>query len=88
MWNLPSTVQWGHPNSSGEQITGVVDIGDFGFSVVADAQNQKTPCDFWRSIAAAVTALGGYAPPGAVVNQTLVAVPNDPSANFVGGNAT
>ncbi len=43
---------------------------------------QKTPCGFWREVAAAVTNLGGYAPPGSVVQQGLVTVGNDPSVNY------
>ncbi len=84
--NIPPTVKWDHPVSSGEQIGGVVEAGDLGFRTISDTQNQKTPCDFWRNIAAAVTNLGGYAPPGAVVQQSLVKVLGDQSANFVGGN--
>ncbi|KIH88214.1 hypothetical protein SPBR_06820 [Sporothrix brasiliensis 5110] len=86
--NFPSTIQWDHPvsNSSGEQIMGVLNMGDFRFSTINDTQNEKTPCQFWRNVAAAVTNLGGYAPPGAVVEQTLVKADNDPSANYVGGN--
>ncbi|KAJ9151183.1 Alpha/beta-hydrolase [Pleurostoma richardsiae] len=85
--NLPPTVSWGHPSSTGEKISGVVNVGDWGFSTVSDDQDEKTPCDFWRNVAAAVTNLGGYAPPGTVVQQSLVAVPNNPSANYVGSNA-
>jgi carboxylesterase type B len=92
------TIQWNHPDSSGEQVTGVLDVEDTQFASVTDTQNEKTPCDFWVQVAAAVTNLGtsslpisnpdtdklsgGYAPPDAVVNQTLVPVTNDPSANY------
>lgn len=86
VWNVPSTVTWDHPNSAGEEISGVLNVADLGFSSVSDSQNQKTPCDFWRSVAAAVTSLGGYAPPGSELDQTLVAVVGNPSANYVGGN--
>ncbi len=82
VFNLPPTVRWDHPNSAGEQMAGVVNVGDWGFGTVLDDQNEKTPCDFWRNIAAAVTALGGYAPPGAVVAQSLVNATGDPSANY------
>ncbi|KAI0169237.1 alpha/beta-hydrolase [Hypoxylon sp. FL1284] len=87
--NLPPTVRWDHPSSGdGEQIAGVVSLGDLGFSTVSDDQNEKTPCDFWRDVAAAVTSLGGYSPPGAVVGQALAALDpaSDPSANYKGGN--
>jgi len=33
----------------------------------------------WREIAAAVTDLGGYAPPGSVVPTTIVDVTKDPT---------
>ncbi|CAK7222974.1 hypothetical protein SCUCBS95973_005017 [Sporothrix curviconia] len=85
--DIPPTIQWNHPNVSSEGITGVLNVGDLGFGTVSDSQNQKTPCDFWRNVAAAVTNLGGYAPPGAVVQQSLVTVTNDPSGNYVGGNS-
>jgi len=35
-----------------------------------------------REIAAAVTDLGGYAPPGSVVPPTIFDVTNDPSTNY------
>ncbi|KAK0708346.1 Carboxylesterase family-domain-containing protein [Lasiosphaeris hirsuta] len=84
VWNMPPTVQWNHPSSGGglESIQGVVNVGDWGFGTIGDVQNQKTPCDFWRGFAAAVTALGGYAPPGAVVAQGLVDVRVDASRNY------
>ncbi|KAI2617823.1 alpha/beta-hydrolase [Hypoxylon sp. NC1633] len=87
IFNLPPTVRWDHPDSRAEQIAGVVSLGDWGFATVRDSQNQKTPCDFWRDVAAAVTSLGGYSPPGAVVWQGLLALDVlDPSANYRGGN--
>lgn len=89
VFDLPSTIQWDHPvsNHSGEQIMGVLNVGDFSFSTINDTQNEKSACDFWRSVAAAVTSLGGYAPPGAIVAQSLVKVGNNPSANYIGGNS-
>ncbi|KAI1766957.1 alpha/beta-hydrolase [Hypoxylon sp. FL1150] len=88
MLNLPPTVKWNHPSSGGEQISGVVSLGDWGFSTVSDNQNDKSSCDFWREVAAAAMSLGGYSPPGAVVQQGLVAqdAAQDPSANYKGGN--
>jgi carboxylesterase type B len=86
-WNIPPTIQWNHPNSAGEQISGIVNVGDWGFSTSSDDQNKKSSCDFWRQFAAAATSAGGYAPPGAVVQQNLVATSGNPSANYVGGNA-
>lgn len=45
--DIPTTIQWNHPDSSGEEITGVLNVGDVGFSSVTDDQNEKTACDFW-----------------------------------------
>jgi carboxylesterase type B len=84
--NLPPTVKWNHPNSAGEMISGVVNVGDWGFGTVSDDQNQKGACDFWRGFAAAVTALGGYSPPGVVIAQSLTTVTGNVSARYVGGN--
>lgn len=80
--NVPPAIAWNHPDSSGEKITGVLNVDDIGFDTVADAQNERTPCDFWREVAAAITNVGGYAPPGAVVPQSLVPVEGDPSVNY------
>ncbi|KAK4643571.1 hypothetical protein QC761_407080 [Podospora bellae-mahoneyi] len=86
--NLPPAIRWNHPVSGrGEQISGVLDVGGWGITTVSDDKNQKTPCDFWRGFAAAVTALGGYSPPGEVVPQNLVRAEGDVSRNYVGGNA-
>lgn len=84
--NLPPTVTWGHPDSSPEQMKGVVNVGDWGLGAIADTQNDKSACDFWHDVAAAVTNLGGYAPPDAVVMQGLVKVTGDASVNYRGGN--
>jgi hypothetical protein len=62
IFNIPSAIEWKHPDSSGEQITGVLNVGDLGFSWISDTQNEKTPCDFWREVAAAATNLGRLHP--------------------------
>ncbi|KAH8816214.1 Alpha/Beta hydrolase protein [Xylogone sp. PMI_703] len=80
--NIPSAISWPHPNSSGNQISGVLNVGDWGFSTISDSQNEKASCEFWRELAAAVANLGGYAPPGSVVSQSLIHVPNNASANY------
>ncbi len=67
LWNLPPTVHWSHPNCNGSQSRGVVNVGDWGFTTISDSQNQRMQCDFWKSFATTVTALGGYSPPGAGV---------------------
>lgn len=60
--NVPTAIYWPHPVSSAEMITGVLDVGDLWFSTVSDTQNKKTPCNFWRNVAAAVTSLGSFSP--------------------------
>lgn len=62
--------------------TGVLDAGDLGFSLITDGKTTKSRCQFWRDVAAAVTNLGGYAPPGSVVPTNLVPVTGDPSRNY------
>ncbi|KAK3381333.1 Alpha/Beta hydrolase protein [Podospora didyma] len=89
IFNIPPTVQWNHPSTKtgGDNIAGVVDVGNWGFGTVSDTQNQKQPCDFWREFSAAATALGGYAPPGEVVSQGMVKISgDDASARYKGGN--
>lgn len=68
--------------SSGDEITGVLNAGDLGFSVISDPEMKESVCGFWRDVAAAVTNLGGYAPLGGVVATTIVDVMNDPSLNY------
>ncbi|KAI8957846.1 Alpha/Beta hydrolase protein [Daldinia sp. FL1419] len=67
IFSIPPAIRWNHPSSQTEQISGVAILGNWGFSTVKDNQNEKAACDFWGYIAAAVTSLGGYSPPGAVV---------------------
>ncbi|GAB1315730.1 Esterase and lipase [Madurella fahalii] len=88
LWNLPPAVRWDHPSSTGEQIAGVLDVGGWGFGSVSDDKNPKSSCDFWRALAAAVTALGGYSPPGTVVAQDLITVEGNVSRNYAGGNGS
>ncbi|KAL8788912.1 MAG: hypothetical protein Q9213_001435 [Squamulea squamosa] len=80
--NTPPAITWPKPGNAGDAITGVLNAGDLGFGVVTDGQDTRTRCDFWREVAAAVTGLGGYAPPGSVVKQGLVEVWGDPSGSY------
>ncbi|KAL8800938.1 MAG: hypothetical protein Q9182_004820 [Xanthomendoza sp. 2 TL-2023] len=80
--NIPPAITWPKPGNSGDAYTGVLNAGDLGFRIIEDGQTKKSRCGFWRDVAAAVTGLGGYAPPGSVVGQSLVPVKNDPSANY------
>ena len=82
--NIPPAITWPKPNTNGDAISGVLNAGDLGFTTVTDSQTARSRCDFWRDVAAAVTALGGYAPPGSVVQSNLpgVDVGDDPSGNY------
>lgn len=80
--NLPPAISWPKPDNSGDAITGLLDATDLGFFLTTDQQTKKSVCDFWVQVEAAVTNVGGYAPPGSVVAQALVPEPGDPSANY------
>ncbi|KAL8994964.1 MAG: hypothetical protein Q9169_005205 [Polycauliona sp. 2 TL-2023] len=81
---IPPAISWPKAeNSAGRDVIGgVLDAGDLGFRLINDEQTRRSRCGFWRDIQAAVTGLGGYAPPGSVVGQNLVPVQGDPSRNF------
>jgi len=81
-FNIPPAITWPEPDNSGDQISGVLNAGNLGFSTITDGETGKNTCDFWVQVAAAVTNLGGYAPPGSVVQTNLVNVANNPSANY------
>lgn len=83
-FNLPPAISWPQPGNTGDALTNVLDATDLGFNYITDDLTRKSRCGFWEDVAAAVTSLGGYAPPGSVVPTTLVPVTNDPSANFSG----
>ena len=80
--NIPPAITWPKPGNTGDALTGVLDATDVGFVLETDQLTRKSVCNFWVQVAAAVTDLGGYAPPGSVVPSTLVPVTNDPSANY------
>lgn len=84
--NFPPSVRWEHPSAAGEDVKGVVNVGDWGFSSVSDAQMGRGACEFWRGeVSGKVTALGGYAPPsGGVAGRGEEG--EGASRNFVGGN--
>jgi len=74
VFTLPWTVDWPQVASTGsadQQFTNVLDAGDFRFRLIADAQDQRDPCQFWVDVLAAATSEGGYAPPGSVVGSPL-----------------
>ncbi|MCJ1229610.1 hypothetical protein MMC12_006279 [Toensbergia leucococca] len=80
--NLPPAINWPLVGNSGDEFTGVLNAGDLGFSLISDPEDTKSVCGFWEQIASAATNLGGYAPPDAVVETTILPVGNDPSANY------
>ena len=80
--NIPSAITWPKPGHGGDALSGVLDVNDLGFKLLTDEQTTEGRCGFWRDVAAAATGLGGYAPPGAVVQTNLVNVGGNPSANY------
>ncbi|KAL8784797.1 MAG: hypothetical protein Q9195_008896 [Heterodermia aff. obscurata] len=83
--NIPPAIPWPKPLNDGDALAGVLEATDLGFTVnMADTQTAKSVCSFWFQAEAAMTNLGGYAPPGSVVSTTLVPVNGDPSANYGG----
>ena len=45
--------------STGNEITGVLNAGDLGFSIISDSQTEESVCSFWREVGAAITNIGG-----------------------------
>lgn len=86
--NLPPMIRWDHPRNGKEALEGVLEFGALGIGMVSDGTNEKGPCEFWKKFSSAVTVLGGYAPPGEVVQQDWVQVEGDDGAwrNYAGGN--
>ena len=84
-FNIPPAITWRKAGTDGDALTGVLDVTDLGFRSITDQQTRESVCGFWREVAAAVTNLGGYAPPGAVVPTNLVGDGDNPSANYVSG---
>ncbi|KAI9713166.1 MAG: hypothetical protein M1820_001151 [Bogoriella megaspora] len=81
--NFPPAIAWEKVSSTNsEYYTDVLYAGDSGFSYTRDQQNPKSAADFWVQLQAAVTNLGGYAPPGAVVEQDLLEQDGRPSARY------
>ncbi|EKG14797.1 Carboxylesterase type B [Macrophomina phaseolina MS6] len=82
---LPATIEWPDVDNAGEYFGDVLNVGTLGFSLTEDKQNSKPVCGFWKEVAAALTNLGGYAPPGAVVEQSLLPKTGDASTNYSSG---
>ncbi|KAL8838672.1 MAG: hypothetical protein Q9176_004912 [Flavoplaca citrina] len=82
--SIPPTITWPKAVVSAEKdgVERVLRAGSLGFGVKDDKQVSKSRCAFWTDVVAAVTRLGGYAPPGSVVNQAVAPIPGDPSANY------
>ncbi|KAL6720357.1 hypothetical protein ACLMJK_002278 [Lecanora helva] len=57
--NVPPAITWPKPISTGDEISGVLNAGDTGFSVISDSQTRESTCEFWREVAAAITNFGG-----------------------------
>ena len=55
-------VSWPVAGLVGDEISGVLEAGDLGFSTKSDPQTRESVCEFWRNVAMNVTLEGGYAP--------------------------
>ncbi|PGG95275.1 hypothetical protein AJ79_10150 [Helicocarpus griseus UAMH5409] len=85
--HLPPTIEWPRPTDTDGVFDNVMDIGDFGFSIIKDKQSAKageSSCDFILELYKAATNLNGYAPPGAFLHSSLgpKVSEEDASANF------
>ena len=60
--NIPHTVAWPKPDSSGDRIKDVLQVDNLGFSIITDGQIRRETCDFWQEIMEALTREGGYQP--------------------------
>ncbi|KAL9098489.1 MAG: hypothetical protein Q9163_005858, partial [Psora crenata] len=91
-FNIPPAITWPRPDNGGDAISGVLNVGNLGFNVITDRQSTRSRCGFWKDVAAALTASGGYAPPDSVMQSGLagVDVGDNPSGNFgpSSGNST
>lgn len=82
-FSIPRTINWPKPTNIDSQFIGnVLDVRELGFSTTTDVQVPKDRYDFWTDIGIALTNLGGYAVPGAVLEQQIVVSSDDPSENF------
>ncbi|KEZ39453.1 hypothetical protein SAPIO_CDS9312 [Scedosporium apiospermum] len=80
--NVLPTVKWNHPrSSSGENVGGVVGIGNF---LVSEVEDGWMRAGFGGSFYAAATAEGGYVAPGGEVSQGLVGVEKDIRRRYEG----
>lgn len=68
--NVPPAIPWPKP-SGGDELSGVLNVGDSGFNLISDPQTRESVCDFWRRTAAAVTNLGGECSSHALPNSFL-----------------
>lgn len=77
-------ITWPHPGSlTSEEYTNVLNIGNTGLTLVADDQVLQSHCDFVMQYAVALTNVGGYAVPGTVQKQGIVAQPKNSSTRYV-----
>ena len=80
--NFPPTICWPQSDTGGDELRGVLNAGDAGFSVVSHPETREMVCGFWRKFSAAVTDLGGNAPPRNVVETTVGTVSGDPNGIY------
>ncbi|KAH7062200.1 Alpha/Beta hydrolase protein [Macrophomina phaseolina] len=80
--SVPSIPDWPQVDNSTSEFGNVLDVDLFSIDLIKDPQNSQPICDFWIQIAAAVTNVDGYAPPGSAVAQGLLPESGDSSRNF------
>ena len=80
--NNHPAVHWPHPDVSGSNVTGVLDVNIDNFALISDHQMPKDACQFWRDFYAAATIDGGYSPPGALLHTPLANQTAGASVNY------
>ncbi|GME42638.1 hypothetical protein GTA08_BOTSDO12124 [Neofusicoccum parvum] len=80
--SIPSIPDWPQVDNSTSEFGNVLDVDLLSINLIKDPQNSQIICNFWIQIAAALTNLDGYAPPGSVVTQSLLPEGGNSSRNF------
>ncbi|GAD93732.1 hypothetical protein [Paecilomyces variotii No. 5] len=85
--SIPPTIAWPHPSQSGDTYANVLNVGDFGFSLITDPQisaNSNSHCDFINQLSLALTNLNGYAVPGTFTQSAIgrIVSASQASANY------
>ena len=77
---IPNTIKWPRPSKVDQQyMNNVLNVGEWGFSIIEDRESPRDRFEFWTAIAAALTNVGGYAVPGTELRQDLITVTDNPN---------